>query len=100
MQAFINTLDLSGLIIVSDEGNTLKNIDYLARCYKTFYVRNFLMFVIDFVPAKPFERSLLLLANNNQITLERLARDKHFSLLRTLINYERKMFYNFGPWCQ
>jgi hypothetical protein len=29
--------------------------------------------------------------------LERLARDKHSSLLRTLINYGRKKFYNIGP---
>jgi hypothetical protein len=29
-----------------------------------------------------------------------LARDKHFSLLRTLINYGQKMFFNIGPWAQ
>jgi hypothetical protein len=29
--------------------------------------------------------------------LERLARDKHSSLLQTLINYGRKKFYNNGP---
>jgi hypothetical protein len=27
-----------------------------------------------------------------------LARDKHSSLLRTLVNYGRKTFYNIGPW--
>ncbi len=30
--------------------------------------------------------------------LERLARDKHFSLLRKYINYSRKLFYCTGPW--
>jgi hypothetical protein len=29
--------------------------------------------------------------------LERLARDKHSSLLQTLVNYVRKKFYNIGP---
>jgi hypothetical protein len=27
-----------------------------------------------------------------------LARDKHSSLLRTLVNYGRKKFDNIGPW--
>jgi hypothetical protein len=31
-----------------------------------------------------------------QTRLERLARDKHTSLLRTFVNYGRKKFYNIG----
>jgi hypothetical protein len=30
--------------------------------------------------------------------MERPARDKHSSLLRTIVNYGRKKFYNIGPW--
>ncbi len=30
--------------------------------------------------------------------LERLGRDKPSSLLRKFVNYERKKFYNIGPW--
>jgi hypothetical protein len=30
---------------------------------------------------------------------QRLARqDKHSSLLQTIVNYSRKMFYEIGPW--
>jgi hypothetical protein len=29
--------------------------------------------------------------------LESLARDKHSSLLRKSVNYDRKKFYNIGP---
>jgi hypothetical protein len=31
--------------------------------------------------------------------LERLARDKHSSLFRKLVDYVRKKFYNIGPGC-
>jgi hypothetical protein len=27
-----------------------------------------------------------------------VSRDKHSSLLRKLVNYEQKKFYNIGPW--
>ncbi len=30
--------------------------------------------------------------------MERLARDKHFSLLRKSVNYGRNKFYDTGPW--
>ena len=30
--------------------------------------------------------------------LERLVRNKHSSLLGTLVNYDHKKFYNIGPW--
>ncbi len=36
----------------------------------------------------------------HQIRLERLARDKHSSLLRKLVNYGRKKFYEIGPRCK
>jgi hypothetical protein len=29
---------------------------------------------------------------------ERLGRDKHSTLLQTIVNYGRKKFYNIGPW--
>jgi len=38
-----------------------------------------------------------LLALPTNIRLERLARDKHSSLLRKLVNYGRKKLYNIGP---
>jgi hypothetical protein len=31
--------------------------------------------------------------------LEGVARDKHSGLLRKLVNYGRKQFYNIGPYC-
>jgi hypothetical protein len=36
---------------------------------------------------------------NVRTRLERLSRDKHSSLLRSLANYDRKKFYNIGPGC-
>jgi hypothetical protein len=30
--------------------------------------------------------------------LEKLARDKHSSLLQKSVNYDHKKFYNIGPW--
>jgi hypothetical protein len=36
------------------------------------------------------------LTHKHQTRLERLAKDKHSSLLRTLVNYGRKTFYNIG----
>ncbi len=37
------------------------------------------------------------LTHKHQSRLERLARDKHSSLLRTFVNYGRKKFYNVDP---
>ncbi len=38
------------------------------------------------------------LTQKHYTRLELLARDKHASLLRTLVNYCRKMFYNIDTW--
>jgi hypothetical protein len=37
------------------------------------------------------------LTNKHEIRLERLARDKYSTLLRTFKNYSCKLFYNIGP---
>ncbi len=37
------------------------------------------------------------LAHKHQTKLERLAKNKHSSLLRKFVNYEEKKFYNIGP---
>jgi hypothetical protein len=36
--------------------------------------------------------------HRHQTRLESLARDIHYSLLRTIVNYGRNKFYNIGPW--
>jgi len=47
--------------------------------------------------------SKLALAESGNVNLpgplERLARDKHSSLLRKFVNYYRKKFYSTGPRC-
>jgi hypothetical protein len=48
-------------------------------------------------PAWCFTRVGSGLVCNHKIRLERLARDKHSSLLRKYINYGHKKFYNIGP---
>ncbi len=73
-----------------------------------------------FVPGKPFRPSLMFvgkakayarveqlkctslvlgpgLSYKHWTRLERLVRDKHSSLLRKFVNYDRKEFYNIGP---
>jgi hypothetical protein len=40
------------------------------------------------------------LTRKHKTRLERLAWDKHSSLLRKLVNYGRKKFYRIGPYCQ
>ncbi len=40
------------------------------------------------------------LTHRHQTRLERLARNKHTSLLRKSVNYGRKKFYSTGPWRQ
>ncbi len=47
-----------------------------------------------------FNRVSSCFTNRHQTWLERLALDKHSSLLRKFVNYGRKKFYNIGPWCQ
>ncbi len=37
---------------------------------------------------------------NHYTRMDRLARDKHSSLLRKFVNYGQKKFYNIGPWPQ
>ncbi len=42
-------------------------------------------------------RYALALPANIRTRLERLARDKHFSLLQKSVNYGHKIFYSTGP---
>ncbi len=46
---------------------------------------------------KPEIQYLKIQPNRIFTALEKFARDKHSSLLRKLINYGRKKFYNIGP---
>jgi hypothetical protein len=39
-----------------------------------------------------------LLTSPTKTRLERLARNRHSSLLQKFINYGEKKFYNIGPW--
>ncbi len=41
--------------------------------------------------------ALLGKASKHLTRLERLAKDKHSSLLQAFVNYDRKKFYNIGP---
>jgi hypothetical protein len=71
-----------------------------------------------FVPAKPFQLSIMFMikdgvylteapfmcstlekapAQKQLNRLKKLARDEHARLLRKLVNYGRKKFYNIGP---
>ncbi len=43
-------------------------------------------------------RYALALPTNIRTRLERLARDKHFSLLQKSVIYGHKKFYSTGPW--
>jgi len=38
------------------------------------------------------------LARKHHTRLERPARDKHFTLLCSFVNYDRKKFYDISPW--
>ncbi len=51
-------------------------------------------------PERCFTRVGSGLSRKHYTRLERLATDKHLSLLRKSVNYGRKMFYSTGPWCQ
>jgi len=48
-------------------------------------------------PERFFNRVSSYFINKHWTKLERLARDKHSSLLRTFVNYDRKLFYNIEP---
>jgi hypothetical protein len=48
-------------------------------------------------PERFFNRVGSCFTNRHYTKLERLAMDKHSSLLRTFVNYGRKKFYNIGP---
>jgi hypothetical protein len=54
-----------------------------------------------FSHGKPFQPSLMSnvcgLTRESWTRLEKLVRDKPSSLLRKLVNYGQKMFYNIGP---
>ncbi len=76
---------------------------------------------LEFAPGKPIQPSLMFagkarafpskapfrystlgqapgLIHKHQTRLERLAKDKHFSLLRKSVNYSRKKFYSTSTW--
>ncbi len=48
-------------------------------------------------PERFFNRVASCFANRHQTKLERLAMDKHSSLLRKFVNCVRKKFFNIGP---
>jgi hypothetical protein len=61
-----------------------------------------------FVPGKPFQPSLMFAGmaraypseepfRCSKTRLEKLARDKRYKLLRKVVTYGRKKFYNIGP---
>jgi hypothetical protein len=91
------------------------------QCYKTFYIRNLRIFIISWsvytgkfvqpsiifvsktraYPRRvPFSCSILgsgpCLTHKHWIRLERLARDKHSSLLRNFVDYWRKNLTTLG----
>ncbi len=92
------------------------------RRYNTFYGRESRIFVISqticpwqtfpvqsnvggaYLRAVPFRCSTLgqapLLTCKLKTRLEKLARDKRYSLLREFVTYGRKKFYNIGPRCR
>jgi hypothetical protein len=45
----------------------------------------------------PFSGQAPGLVHKHLTRLERLAKDKHLSLLGIVVNYRRKKFYNIGP---
>ncbi len=51
-------------------------------------------------PERCFTQVVSILTHKHQTKLERSARDKHSSLLRTFVKYNHKKFYNIGPRCQ
>ncbi len=90
------------------------------QCYKTLHIRNLRFFVIsqsacpwqDFLtdqarsltqsgtPERCFTWVGSSLTHKHQTMLEKLARDKHSSLLRKFVKLRTKNFYNIGPWCR
>jgi hypothetical protein len=48
-------------------------------------------------PERFFNRVGSCFTNRHETRLERLAMDKHSSLLRTFVNYGHKKLYNIGP---
>ncbi len=56
-----------------------------------------------FFPVRPFQPSRMLESTWKVLhlsTLEKLAKDKHSSLLWTFVNYGPERFYNIGSWLQ
>jgi hypothetical protein len=56
------------------------------------FVSKTLLYLTDIPLGSPLKGRLLAFPKP-----ERLARDKHSSLFRTLVNYDLKKFYNIGP---
>jgi hypothetical protein len=72
------------------------NINIKGLFYPHFCGCNLWIFVMSyFVPGKPFQPILMFVGEDRR--LERLARDKHSSLSRKSMNYDRKKVYRTGP---
>jgi hypothetical protein len=103
---------------VSCEEKEVCECDTWAQPCKTFFVRN--LRIIVFVPCKYYQPSLMFVSKTrslpqsgaseccfirvgsgltckHKIRLERLALDKHSSLLEKSINYGQKCFITLGP---
>ncbi len=69
--------------------------------YKTYYNHNLQIFIISqsVFPwqASPAQSNGSSLTRKHYTRLERLARDKHTSLLRKSVNQSRNKFYSTGP---
>ncbi len=93
---------------VLDEEKKFSNLETRSQCYKTLYVCNLRMILISqsVCPLQAFpaqsnicgvehhSRVGSCLNHKHQTRLERLARDKHSSLLGSFVNYGRKKLYN------
>ncbi len=71
---------------VNYDRKTFYNYYSWAQCYKKFYGRNLLIFI--------------LIKSVCYHMLKNLVRDKHSSLFRKFVNYGRKIFYNYYSWGQ
>ncbi len=76
------------------------NIDHKTHCYKTFFILKLQILVLSVCPWQaylswaPLEGRSTNLTNKNKARLEKLARDKHSSLLQAFVIYESKKFHN------
>jgi hypothetical protein len=76
------------------------NIGPWDQCYQTFYSRDLQIFVISLSVCICKVLTAWSNALPGNIRLDRLARDKHSSLLRKICKLRTKMFNNIGPWDQ